>query len=231
MIKFEAPSAEALACLPRVDDEVKVCDGEERFWTVVRKVDGDKIEALVVNALLGGQEFAKPGTKIAFEKRHIYMIQVHLSPDGAPTEEQGPARFLGRNAAVRAHFMAKLDQAAVQLEIDHPDKPELQNAMKAMKHFAEGTNSVPVPGGPLTVAEWLRAEAKRDPSILDGTGLTDPEDIGVFRMSSLERIAQIGHDAGTGPMQHADTSKFSIMHDNLMNMSMSPRVVAVIFDG
>jgi hypothetical protein len=78
MLNFEAPPAEALEVLPRKDDVVKICDGEERFWTLVVAVDGESIEALVLNPLVGDQEFAKPGTRIRFEKRHIYMIEAYL---------------------------------------------------------------------------------------------------------------------------------------------------------
>ena len=42
-----APSAEALELLPRVDDAVKICDGQERFWTLVVAVEGDRVEGLV----------------------------------------------------------------------------------------------------------------------------------------------------------------------------------------
>ena len=40
MLNFEAPPLDALEVLPRKDDVVKICDGEERFWTLVVSVDG-----------------------------------------------------------------------------------------------------------------------------------------------------------------------------------------------
>jgi hypothetical protein len=39
MLKFEAPSSEALVVIPRRDDVVKICDGDERFW-MPRTVNG-----------------------------------------------------------------------------------------------------------------------------------------------------------------------------------------------
>ena len=41
VLKFEAPSMEALAVLPRADDTVKVSDGDERFWTLARLLRGN----------------------------------------------------------------------------------------------------------------------------------------------------------------------------------------------
>ena len=47
MLNFEAPPLDALEVLPRKDDVVKICDGDERFWTLVTSVDGETVEALV----------------------------------------------------------------------------------------------------------------------------------------------------------------------------------------
>ena len=55
VLKFEAPSAEALVALPRAEDVVKICDGDERFWTLVTAVDGDVVDGIVINKLIGGQ--------------------------------------------------------------------------------------------------------------------------------------------------------------------------------
>lgn len=62
--------------------------------------------------LIGGQPFDKPGSKIAFEKRHIQMMEVFLSPEilKQPSENEQPARWLGKHAAVNEHFKAVINE-------------------------------------------------------------------------------------------------------------------------
>jgi hypothetical protein len=70
---FEAPSPEELAALV-VGDVVKVCDTQERFWTVIKEFkEDDVIVAEVNNSLISGQEF-NLGDLIEFKKCHIYAI-------------------------------------------------------------------------------------------------------------------------------------------------------------
>lgn len=72
---FWAPTAEALAALPRPGDEVKVSDGKEAFWVLVSSCEGDVVVGQVVNELAGGQLW-KFGSKVAFLKRHIHQMEV-----------------------------------------------------------------------------------------------------------------------------------------------------------
>lgn len=69
---FYAPSNEELDNLKK-GDTVKVCNGEERFWTCILSITGDKIKAIVDNVLLDGDEYDNRDI-ISFEKRHIYDI-------------------------------------------------------------------------------------------------------------------------------------------------------------
>lgn len=69
---FEAPNKKELDTL-KSGDIVKVCHSDERFWAVVKEVDGDKITATVDNDLVLVEEF-NCGDDVEFEKRHIYAI-------------------------------------------------------------------------------------------------------------------------------------------------------------
>lgn len=69
---FEVPYDATLNAI-EVGDVVKVCDGEERFWTVVKGIDGDTITAEVNNNLIGEQPY-NYGDLIQYEHRHIYDI-------------------------------------------------------------------------------------------------------------------------------------------------------------
>ena len=69
---FYAPSNEELDSLKK-GDIVKVCNGEERFWTRILSINGDKIKATVDNDLLDADDY-DCGDTISFEKRHIYNI-------------------------------------------------------------------------------------------------------------------------------------------------------------
>lgn len=69
---FEAPSTEELNQI-KEGSIVKICNGEERFWTTVIKIDKSKVTAAVDNQLLGDYDYDF-GDVIEFEKRHIYSI-------------------------------------------------------------------------------------------------------------------------------------------------------------
>ena len=69
---FEAPSTEELNQI-KEGAIVKICNGEERFWANVTKVDEEKVSASVDNDLLGDYGY-NLGDVIEFEKRHIYSI-------------------------------------------------------------------------------------------------------------------------------------------------------------
>jgi len=69
---FEAPTTEELNQI-KEGSSVKISNGEERFWTLVTKVSGDKVTAAVDNQLLGEYGYDL-GDEIEFEKRHIYSI-------------------------------------------------------------------------------------------------------------------------------------------------------------
>jgi len=104
---FAAPSASALALLPRPGiDLVKVCDGMERFWVLVRSVDGDRVTGRVDNELVGGQAYANHGSVISFEKRHIYRLMVYLEP---LEEAWKTARYLGQHEAAQSYFKEQID--------------------------------------------------------------------------------------------------------------------------
>mmetsp|Transcript_426 Transcript_426/g.1238 ORF Transcript_426/g.1238 Transcript_426/m.1238 type:complete len:114 (-) Transcript_426:194-535(-) len=80
----------------------------------------------------------------------------------------------------------------------------------------------------ITTSTW-RAEAKTNPAILDGTGMTDPEDIGVMRMQPLDMITQ-KISANGGPMTEQRKKYCLMVYNNLMNMVIGPRIIAVVFD-
>jgi len=167
---FAAPSAEHLELLPRPDDAVKICDGQERFWTLVRKVDSDRVEGLVTNVLCGGQGWAV-GKRVAFEKRHIYQIEAQVAPPPADDAVKNARALLGTSAAAEAakkHFSAD---------------DVLPEEFKELMAKTGGKIGVPT-AGPKAVAAWFRTEGAKRPEILEGTDLT-ADDIGVFRMQPL----------------------------------------------
>lgn len=69
---FEVPSDKELAGV-KEGSIVKVCHNDERFWTVVKAVDGEKVTAEVNNCLIGDQPFDL-GDEIEFKKENIYCI-------------------------------------------------------------------------------------------------------------------------------------------------------------
>ena len=73
---FVALTQEELGVL-EVGHLVKVCDEEagERFWTIIKHIDGDVITAEVNNYLICVDDYGL-GDEIAFEKRHIYDIWI-----------------------------------------------------------------------------------------------------------------------------------------------------------
>ena len=73
---FEAPTQEELGAL-EVGHLVKVCDevAGERFWTIIKHIDGDVITAEVNNYLICVDDYGV-GDEIVFEKRHIYDIWI-----------------------------------------------------------------------------------------------------------------------------------------------------------
>ncbi|MCJ8601077.1 DUF2314 domain-containing protein [Klebsiella pneumoniae] len=71
---FYAPSSAALAkVIPGTF--VKVCAGRERFWVLVRTVEGDNVTGEVNNDLQLTEEHGlKCGDQVAFQLCHIYDI-------------------------------------------------------------------------------------------------------------------------------------------------------------
>ena len=69
---FSVPSPDELQaiCAGAV---VKVCHNNERFWVVVKKVQGDELVGRVDNALVLPHPFSG-GDLIRFKKAHIYQI-------------------------------------------------------------------------------------------------------------------------------------------------------------
>jgi hypothetical protein len=70
--RFSVPSKKDLDKLD-IGDVVKVCDGRERFWTIITEVNGDFIKASINNHLLQDYK-GSVGDIVEFEKRHIYEI-------------------------------------------------------------------------------------------------------------------------------------------------------------
>ena len=69
---FEVPDRSELDSIKK-GSIVKVARNNERFWTSVVSVDGDKITATVDNDLICEQPF-NYGDIIKFEKRHIHCV-------------------------------------------------------------------------------------------------------------------------------------------------------------
>jgi len=59
--------------------------------------------------------------------------------------------------------------------------------------------------------------------------MTDPEDIGVMRMQPLDMITQ-KISANGGPMTEQRKKYCLMVYNNLMNMVIGPRIIAVVFD-
>ena len=153
------PPADALAVLPDKDDAVKVCDGAERFWTLVTSVEGDVVHGIVINRLVGGHPFAEPGTRIKFLKKHIYMIEGYVPGGEAPKK-----LYLGQHQRAVDHFRSLIKEKVGE------------------EKYAEWIANMPngyAPAAKADVEAWFREEAKKDPSLLDGSGGLVADDIGV----------------------------------------------------
>lgn len=75
---FEVPAHRELDALGR-DCVVKICVGNERFWTKIIHVDGEKITAIIQNDLLNtDQHGLNYNDVIEFEKKNVYSIWVDL---------------------------------------------------------------------------------------------------------------------------------------------------------
>jgi hypothetical protein len=71
---FYIPSQEDLDKI-RVGSVVKICVSNERFWTIVANVDGDKITATVDNDLVGTDEHGlKLEDIVEYEKKNVMCI-------------------------------------------------------------------------------------------------------------------------------------------------------------
>ncbi|HSG31860.1 MAG TPA: hypothetical protein VLB82_09975 [Thermodesulfobacteriota bacterium] len=71
---FYAPSKEELETITE-GSLVKICVCNERFWTIVKSVDGETIVATVNNQLIESDEHNLfLGDEITFEKKNIYNI-------------------------------------------------------------------------------------------------------------------------------------------------------------
>ena len=58
----------------REGDSVRIASREERFWTLVKKVNGDVITAEVINVLIIPQRYDY-GDVVQYEKRHVHDIE------------------------------------------------------------------------------------------------------------------------------------------------------------
>lgn len=69
---FGCPSQNELSAI-KVGYNVKVSYNNERFWVLVKKINGDEVVGQVDNDLVLEQPFSC-GNLIRFEKRHVYDI-------------------------------------------------------------------------------------------------------------------------------------------------------------
>lgn len=69
---FELPDPKKINSL-KPGHYVKVCHNNERFWVIVKEVEGNKIKGIINNDLIMEQPF-KCDDEIEFEKRHIYNV-------------------------------------------------------------------------------------------------------------------------------------------------------------
>lgn len=117
---FETPEEEVLSALV-VGDVVKVCDGAERFWTVIKEIDFEGTITAEVNNTLVGEQPYNYGDVVQFERRHIY--EVHSKQD---TELMGAtvAYFMhleqGRLNIIQAYKLVEsMTQDGVPLSFIH----------------------------------------------------------------------------------------------------------------
>lgn len=75
------PTAEELDGL-RPGDTVKISNGFERFFVLVREVGGNTVTGVIQNHLVGTYEYNYRDS-VQFEKCHIYSIQKRKKPDEA----------------------------------------------------------------------------------------------------------------------------------------------------
>lgn len=68
---FEVPSKKELDAV-KPGDDVKVCDGKERIWVKVQRIEGQKLYGYFDN--VGFNPAMKLGGAVEFEKKHVYDI-------------------------------------------------------------------------------------------------------------------------------------------------------------
>lgn len=72
---FEAPSISDLKRLKR-NHVVKICRNGERFWVLIKHIEGDIVQGTIANRLTVSENAELPyGTRVQFEKRHIYQTE------------------------------------------------------------------------------------------------------------------------------------------------------------
>jgi len=77
---FAVPTQQELDTISP-DYNVKICDASERFWVSVISQDGQDIIGQVDNNLISGQPYAKVGSKVRFQTRHIYLVHSPAEPE------------------------------------------------------------------------------------------------------------------------------------------------------
>lgn len=114
---FEAPTQEQLNSI-EIGDTVKICDGEERFWTIVKELKEDHIVAEVNNKLIGDQEY-NLGDLIQFTKNNIYEIHCarynEIMGNALKTIHEITGQSLGGCLAI---IMGMLDDGKTIFEIE-----------------------------------------------------------------------------------------------------------------
>lgn len=69
---FQAPNHDELSSL-KIGDFVKICNGKERFWVIIEKLDGNQLTGRVDNILVFSCGYSR-GDRVSFQKDHIYNI-------------------------------------------------------------------------------------------------------------------------------------------------------------
>lgn len=90
---FDIPTEEELQRL-ETNDRVKISNGLERFFVQVQQVDGDTVTGRVMNHLVGNHAYGYQDM-VAFEKRHIFVLQKRPPPDPAAARQRRMMRMLG----------------------------------------------------------------------------------------------------------------------------------------
>ena len=200
---FDVPSAEMLANV-QPGWFAKICDGDQRFWTVVVSADDAFLTATVDNHTGRDDRGYGADATVKFERRHVYILR---------TPKQ--------DAMQSMRFLMDIGQL--------PRATPKQQALRAMvtyvpKHwkkdkdmFRQGARTAKEALGMPADPNKILAHFRSQPALLQRAGLR-ADDIGIAYVASHDVIRR---EAGGGDCEEAVDAAYHL----LINMSVQSTLI------